>query len=231
MNRPRWKTSPITENDLTIIMLTVNRLPPVWTEFHKQTLLEAAGDIPIITISKIPMDWGVSNVRNVLQEEPGIDELWERTCNVYWQILKGAELATTPYIAIAEDDCLYPREHFTVFRPPLDTFAYNHSRWCMFSWARRNPFYYHMPSDANCLMIAPREKLISALRGDKMSRRVMHRLQEPCVSYYTYEPVLCFYHDRGNDSLERTHRKRPWPVISYDIPKWRKAKHTVNLWR
>src|SRR4030042_5521139 len=113
MSRPRWKSSPITKGDLTIIMLTINQLPPFWTEFQKQTLLEAAGDIPIITISKTPMDWGRFNVTNILQEVP--EDMWERVLNVYRQILRGAELATTPYVAIVEDDCLYPKDHFTSF--------------------------------------------------------------------------------------------------------------------
>lgn len=230
MNRPKWKSSPITEGDLTIIMLTINKLPPFWAEFHKQTLLEAAGNLPIITISKIPMDWDRPNVTNILQEVP--EDMWERVVNVYSQILRGAELAKTPYVAIAEDDCLYPKDHFTTFRPPLDTFAYNHSRWCIFSWEKRRPFYYHMPSDANCLMIAPREKLVNSLRGEHpITRRIMHRLQEPCVAFYTHEPVLCFYHDFGNDYLERSHRKKPWPIWAYNIPKWGKAKQIITLWR
>jgi hypothetical protein len=96
-----------------------------------------------------------------------------------------------------------------------------------------------MPTDANCLMIAPREKLIQALADWKddmhlesqhQIRKIMHHLQEPCVAFNTYEPVLCYYHGEGNDSLERTRRKRPWPIISYDIPKWRKAKDMIRLW-
>ena len=212
--------------DLTIIMLTINNVPAEWAEYHKETLLEAAGNYPIIVISRIPMNWGTTNI---LQEVP--EGLWERTCNVYSQILRGAELAKTPYVAVAEDDCLYPREHFIKFRPDLNTFAYNHTRWCMFSWARFRPFFYLMPTDANCLMIAPREKLIRALKANKITREVMHRLQEPCVAFNTLEPVLCFYHINGNDSLERSRRKRPWPIQSYHIPKWGKAKQAIQLWK
>jgi len=217
------------DNSLTVIFLTINNVPLQWAEYQKKVLLEATGDFPIIAISKEPMNWGLSRVTHITQEVP--ESLMERTCNVYKQIVIGAKLATTPYIAVAEDDSLYPKEHFTQFRPDLNTFAYNHTRWCMFSWARLSPFYYLMPTDANCLMIAPREKLIKALDAPVITRRIMHRLQEPCVAFNTYDPVLCFYHVNGNDSLERTRRKRPWPVQAYHIPKWGKAKHIIQQWK
>lgn len=224
--RPTWKTQPIIKGDLTIIFLTVNKLSPKWTEYHKNTLLVAADGIPIIIISVIPMDWGS---KNILQTVPEDD--WEKVLNVYTQIRIGAEAAQTPYVAVAEDDCLYPREHFHTFRPPLDTFAYNHSRWCAFAWEKSRPFFYLMPTDANCLMIAPREKLITSLKDPRITRRIMMRLQEPCVEYFTHEPVLCYYHDFAVDPVERRHRKLPWPIWAYQIPRWGKAKQMINLWR
>jgi hypothetical protein len=222
----------VTPGDLTIILLTVNLVPDEWAEYHKRVLLAAAGDSPIITLSRLPMSWGLPRVRHELQIMP--EDYAERVQNVYVQIRRGAEMATTPYIAIAEDDCLYPASHFSSFRPDLKTFAFNHTRWCMFSWQRRHPFYYHMPSDANCLVIAPRELVIEKLGGlevPDISRRVMHRLVEPAVYFNTYEPILCFYHDKGNDPLERHHHKKPWPVQAFDIPVWGKAKHAIQLWK
>jgi len=218
--------------DLTVIFLTINNVPLQWAEYQKKVLLEATGDFPIIAISKEPMDWGLSRVTHITQEVP--EGLWERTQNVYKQTLRGAEMATTPYIAMAEDDTLYPKEHFTKFRPDLNTFAFNHTRWCMFSWARQRPFFYMMPTCANCLMIAPRELIIKQLGGIPLSgitRRVMHRLVEPWTFYNTYEPVLCFYHINGNDSLEQSRRKKPWPIQAYQLPKWGKAKHIIQLWK
>src|SRR5437016_5786451 len=97
--------------DLTIIFLTASKLPKKWALFQKEKLLEAVPDTPIITISKEPLDWGT----NILQTEP------YGTSNIWVQLLKGAKTATTKFIAVAEDDVLYPKEHFE-FRPPEDLF-------------------------------------------------------------------------------------------------------------
>ena len=92
--------------DITIIMLTANRVPKGWAQFHKEKLLEAANGAPIITISREPLNWGI----NILQTEPyGIS-------NIYWQLLKGAKAADTGYVGVAEDDILYPRVHFDIDR-------------------------------------------------------------------------------------------------------------------
>lgn len=72
-------------NDLTIIFLTANRVPEKWAEYHKQVLLEAIGDTPIITISFKPLDWGT----NLIQTEYSVD-------NIYRQMLRGAKVAKTP---------------------------------------------------------------------------------------------------------------------------------------
>src|SRR5205823_6659407 len=101
--------------DLTCIFLTSNRVPSKWATFHLRTLLEAIGSLPLITISKRPMD--IPGV-NLIDTEPS------SFSNFYFQILRGCREAKTPYVAICEDDVLYHPSHFT-FRPSLDTFAYN----------------------------------------------------------------------------------------------------------
>lgn len=109
--------------DLTCIFLTANRVPEQWAEFQKETLLKALDGIPVITMSMKPMDWG----QNVLQDGE------VNANNVYRQLLRAAKLATTKYIAVAEDDSLYSYEHFHTFRPKDDEFGYNLSRWGIFS--------------------------------------------------------------------------------------------------
>ena len=139
-------------SDITIIMLTANKLPKGWVAFHKEKLLEAAGDSQIITMSREPMNWGI----NVLQDQDyGIS-------NIYRQLLRGAKLATTPYIAVAEDDTLYPYEHFHSFRPPKDTFAYNQNKFGLFRWSRI-PTYFWKDRIKNSTLVAPRGLVIEAL--------------------------------------------------------------------
>ena len=101
-------------NDLTVIFLTVNKVPEGWVKYHRQVLEEAIGDTPIITISKKPLDRGL----NLIQEdEPSVP-------NIYRQVLRGCNACKTDYIAISEDDTLYHKSHFE-YRPAKDTFSFN----------------------------------------------------------------------------------------------------------
>lgn len=218
------------KDDLTIIFLTVNLVPEKWAEYHKQVLLEAIGDTPIITISKKPLDWGL----NLIQEgEPSIQ-------NIYRQILRGAKLATTPYIAIAEDDVLYPKEHF-LYRPPLDTFAYDFNRLGLFTWGK--PTYYCKARISNSALIAPRQLTIDALeerfakypnhdhigelgnekKGKLISRKVVH--------YYSTISMIFLSHVKALDPLERSKRKRPGVPQAYDVPRWGRAEEVVKKFK
>jgi hypothetical protein len=219
-------------SDLTIIFLTVNKVPKQWAEYHKKVLLDAAGDFPIITVSKIPMDWGT----NIIQTET------EGAANVYWQMLKAAKLATTPFVAVAEDDVLYHYEHF-LFRPPLDTFAYNMCRWSLFTW---EPVYNHRGRRGNFALIAPRELLIETLEerfakfpdgmpddlaGEVGRERVDRRMglkERKVMDIYTTVPIVVFHHDYEMDRVAREHRKRMGMLRAYDIPYWGRAEELVK---
>ena len=218
-------------NDLTIIFLTLNKLPAKWTAYHKSVLFEATMNYPVITISKEPM-WGI----NLLQEEPfGV-------ANIYKQMLRGAKLAETPYVAIAEDDVLYTREHF-MYRPPLDTFAYNLSRWSLYTW---EPVYNYRGRRGNFALIAPRELLIEALEerfskypdgvpedlnGELGRPRIEKRLGvqiRNTVDFYTLDPIVVFHHDFEIDPVAQRHRKKMGILQAYDIPHWGRADKLVK---
>jgi hypothetical protein len=208
--------------DITIIFITLNKLPKAWQEFHKKTLLEAADGAPIISLSKEPVDFGL----NILQtEEPSLS-------NIYWQIFKGAKIAKTPYIAVAEDDTLYPKEHFR-FRPPLDTVAYNRSRWGLLTWGE--PFYYYKARSGNCVMVAPRKLAVAAfterfleypvlpstceLADNRTEKRLGLTLRKH-MKFYTHEPVLQLNHIYSHNPMEQRMHKKAKPIQAYDIPKW-----------
>lgn len=218
--------------DLTILMLTPNLVPKSWADFHKQKLLEAAGDNPIITISKEPLDFGL----NLIQTEYGFT-------NILRQMLRGAKAASTPLIAMADDDTLYPKEHFA-FRPKEEGFYYNLNRWHTFTWG--DPFYFHKPRPGNGLLICSRELMIKALearfKGNEgelpahlggelgtIYSALAHDSKE-WQHFYTVEPVLSFYHDWSWDRACRRHIKKPWPVRAYDIPVWGKAEDIRKKW-
>ena len=220
-------------NDLTIIMPTPNKVPKKWAEYHKQILLDAIGATPIITISKEPLDWG----HNILQTEYGL-------LNLFKQLLRGAKMALTPFIAVAEDDTLYPKEHFT-FRPSLDTVAYDMNRWVTFTWGE--PFYFHKPHPSNGGMIAPRALFIEAIEErfakypDEMPKGLFKEVgrhegkygirEIPTINFYASAPFLCFNHDYSVDQSEVKHRKKVWPVQAFDIPKWGRAEDIRKQFR
>ena len=133
------------KSNLTVIFITANRLPEHFAAYHRKILLDAVAGHELITVSRIPMNLG----KNIL------DAGEKSHLNMYLQMLKAAKVATTPYIATAEDDVLYPAEHFNFFRPPLDTFTYNMHRWSLYTWV---PNLFSMKRrKSNCTLIAPRE--------------------------------------------------------------------------
>ena len=208
-------------NDLTIIFLTVNKVPEKWAAYHKQVLMEAIGDTPIITISKKPLDWGMNLIQ---EEEPSVS-------NVYRQILRGAKLAATEYIAIAEDDTLYHKSHFE-FRPEKDTFGYDGHRWGIFTWGQ--PFYYHKDRISNAAMIAPRQLAIEALeeRFKKYPDSNLGELgkekgkvsERKTKIFWPEMGMVYFSHTNALDGTEQRRTKRPGVVQAYDIPYWGRAE-------
>ena len=220
-------------SDITIIMLTANKVPKKWAEFHKEKLIEAAGSSPIITISREPLDWGI----NLLQTESyGIS-------NIYFQLLKGAKAATTQYIGVAEDDTLYPKEHFE-YRPPPDTFAYNQNKFGLFTWGK--PTYFWKDRFKNSTLIAERKLVIEALderfakhpngtppgfTGEMGRNNVEDNLgitRRKGAWFSTEISIIAVDHEFGIDRLARTHRKRMGILRAYDIPHWGKAEDIVK---
>lgn len=212
-------------DDITILMLTPNLVPKGWAEYHKQVLLAAADGAPIITISCQPLDWGI----NVIQDDP------LSVSNVYKQMLRGAKLAETPYVGIAEDDTLYDAAHFK-YRPPDGQFAFNMNRWGIFAWrVRHRPVFFYKPRQANMCLIAPRELLIEDLEG-RFERT--HGAELPpklwydpgrsggysAVNFFTHIPVLFFNHVNGIDPLEQRRHKKEWPVQCYELPGWGRSE-------
>lgn len=226
-------------NDLTVIFLTNNKVPDHWVKYHRSILLDSIWNTPLITISRIPMEW-----TNIIQTEP------ESSSNIYWQLLKWAKLATTPYIAVAEDDTLYTKEHFQ-FRPD-NAFAYNANRWSLYTWWE--PIYSLKNFiSTNAVLIAPRQLLIDALeeRFAKYPHDMKNIPTGMCGELWSYEkqlwvtprkkvefktvsPIVQFDHDyftwsnANENSIQRRHTKILWTIRAYDIPVWGHASELVK---
>lgn len=101
----------------TLIYYTANQEDPKFEQKIIDNLKKQAGDIPIISVSRKPIDLG----KNICVGEKPI-------CysNSFKQLLIGLEEAKTDFCISAESDCLYPPEYF-MFTPPLKDQVYRYS--------------------------------------------------------------------------------------------------------
>jgi hypothetical protein len=221
-------------NDLTVLYVTANEMPDQWMDYQIDRLLEAVRTSAIISLSREPMDLGT----NLLDPEE-TKSYW----NIYSQMLRGALLADTPFVAMAEDDVLYSREHFTEFRPPMDKVSYNRARWSLFSW---DPMYCLRQRVSNCSLIAPRELLIEALqeREDKypngndyageVGRPIVERrlgvTRRQAVDWYSTVPVIQLNHPNGIDETQQRKWKKHGQIKAYDIPHWGKSMEIARIY-
>jgi hypothetical protein len=216
-------------SELTVIFLTNNELPEKWARFHYSKLLEAHAG-PMITVSRKPMPG-----TNLLQTEP------KSASNVYKQMLRAAKLADTEYIGIAEDDSLYPAEHF-LYRPPADVFAYNKTHWSLFEWGE--PIYNWRDRKGNYTLICNRELLINALEerfakhpnglpeaGELGRHRIEDSLgvtRQKSEEFYTGVAVVNICHKWGLDDRAKRKRKTVGWLRAHDIPHWGRAEDLIK---
>ncbi len=228
--------------DLTIIFLTLNVLPARWASFHLEALLRAANGYPMVVISREQMELDREDTKYLIQSEPFC--AW----NVYRQLLRGARLAETKYVAVAEDDTLYPRRHFSDFRPPDDAVAYDMSRWSVFSWAPK-PFFSAIRKHGNFTMIGPRQLVVDALQereekypngnsycgeiGRREVEGVLKVKRNKLVEWWCIEPMVNLCHPQGlsptyidTPKLER----KPGEMKAFDIPIWGKASDIASIY-
>lgn len=205
-------------DDLTLLFIHAGQLPEKWTRFHAEQL------------NKLPY--------------PLIDLYDEKKMGyqrIYDKLLEGCKQAKTPYIAVIEDDVLYPPEHFK-FRPKMDEFAYNQHRWALFTWWK--PTYNWRNRVSNCALIAPRELAIEALEernakwpqgwpyvGELGRWRIDTKLQvtrRKMVEWHSTVAVVQINHDNATEDRQLRHWKDWGPVRAYDVPVWGRAEDLIK---
>jgi hypothetical protein len=227
----------VSMDDLTIIYLTANEMPDNWIKYQNEVLKEASCGCPIISISRKPIVFG----ENILDIEPK-KSYW----NIYMQLLIGAIKSKTKYIAMAEDDVLYTKEHFKEFRPKDNEVSYDRSRWSLFAWEKK-PMYCLRNRISNCSLIAPREYIIEALTerknkwpdgykrddyvgevGRKLIEKNLQVSNRNMVEWYCTNPIIQLNHINGIDERQKTKWKKHGQVKAWDIPYWGKAIDIVQ---
>jgi len=98
----------------TVIYYTSNTELPAFEEKIRQALMEAKGDLPLISVSQKPIDFG----QNIC-----VGDVGPSSQNAYRQLLIGVEAATTEFVCTAESDFLYDPAYFQ-FQPKNNTTFY-----------------------------------------------------------------------------------------------------------
>lgn len=218
-------------SDLSIIFITANQHPKGWTDFHRKVLDKAAEGHRLIVVSREPGG-------DIHDTEP------KSHTNMYKQLLRACYLADTPYIATAEDDALYPPEHYNFYRPPMDTIAYDMCRWSLYWWT---PIYSVKQRISNCTLIAPRLEYIDALEerlaiyneDNKHYHGEIGRYENSLgikprkitTKMYCSVPTIHFNSPNGTDPLTQKPRKRLGELKAYDIPYWGKAEDIIKEYK
>ncbi len=116
--------------NLTIIYYTSCNEQPEFEKKIIDNLLAVSGDIPIISVSRKPIDFGL----NIYVGEQPI-------CysNEWKQLLIGLQNANTEFCIAAESDCLYPPDYFK-FIPPVNNKVYRYGNVWAF-WENRRKFW------------------------------------------------------------------------------------------
>ena len=226
-------------DDLTVVFYTANSVSDYFADNVQKQLLKAAGDRPLISVSKKPMNLG----HNIVVDSP-------RTyINIYRQALIGAKAAKTKYIALAEDDVLYSPEHFN-HRGSPGKFAYNFGAWSIFTWSNP-PVFSHKGGGRRTLLnlICERDLFIEAMEerfahwpdDDKINndlwsepgkyeRQIGVTVRETEI-FFTNPPNIVFIHETALAFGHLGKRKKLGEFRATQIPYWGRAEDIAKLYK
>jgi len=208
-------------NNKTIIYYTSNREDAVFEEKIRNNILTNKGDIPIISVSQKPIDFG----ENICVGNVGMFGL-----NGFRQTLVGAKAAKTKYVISAESDFLYPKNYFT-FDPTEEKECYRHNNvWIAFK--NRKFGSYHKKRVSEGAQICNRELLIEMYEKffeglpEWCDESTSLKLKEPFYYYkwkwFTGDPCVSFKTGNGLRSVTNTEKKIPHEA---SLPVWGSIKN------
>ncbi len=138
------------ESAKTILYYTSNREDPNFERKIQDNILNSCGDIPIVSVSQKPIDFG----KNICVGDVGHSYL-----NEFRQILIGAKEAKTEYLIFTEADFLYPPEYFK-FEPTGGNIYRYDNVWIIF---KHRPTVYFKKQYSIGAQICKREFIIKEL--------------------------------------------------------------------
>jgi len=217
------------DNELTVIYYTSNQEKPGFEEKIRQTLLETIGDLPLISVSQKPMDFG----KNICVGDVGVSGQ-----NAHRQLQIGAIEANTKFVCIAESDFLYPKEYFE-FRPKNPSIGYLITPvWVLISMRGKAKVFVKKHRGCQGALVVGRHHLIGGIEdqlqglgtwGDKFPNGSTFR--------YLLNVLGREYQDISIPSItfktdEQMHRKTPHDPDSKcrELPYWGTAKELLDAY-
>jgi len=197
----------------TIVFITDNKLDVRIAELCKRYLLKAADGRRIISVSQEPIDLG---------ENICIGDIGRNGLSIDLQIKAGLEKVESEFVAIAEHDCIYDKEHFNFKPPDNEYFYYNTNCWLLQHHSSNHPEYNGMFSfvPERCVqsqLITGRDALMEA------TERKITILSDPDVQVAW--PVRTRLGEPGTDTID--HSRRVWKSKKL-YSKWRKVKEYIT---
>lgn len=237
----------ITKDDLTVIYYTSNWLDthnPYFLANTKKYLLKAIGDLPLLIVSQKPTLFG-DNSTNLCVGDIGRSHL-----NIYRQIMWGSKAAKTKWVAMAEDDILYSFEHFHTYLPEKDRFAYDMSKWSIFTWTKPPLLSFRTNRRVVNSLIAKKDMLVEAMeeRFDKFKgvkdedipishwgdpgryEDILGVTVRECEEFYSTCPNIVFTHPEAFGYLNHGTRKKLGDIRAIEIPYWGRAEDILKLY-
>ena len=211
--------------DKTIIYLTDNVLDEKINTLCRRNILESIGGLPLISVSHKPIDFGTNICVGVIKRS---------SLTINLQMMKALERVETEFIAIAEHDCLYTKEHFE-FTPPDNNFWYNENVWVLQSIANQQyggMFSTFKDRKANSQLICNTQEMIKATqdRIDMMSdpawleRYPTGRIGEAGAIKYKHAMRLAI-----GKSIEHVREKLKVYITKYEGKNWNTKIPNIDI--
>ncbi|HJY98374.1 MAG TPA: hypothetical protein VJ227_01525 [Patescibacteria group bacterium] len=175
----------------TIVYYTSNRESPAFEEKIREKLLGVSGDIPIISVSQKPIDFG----KNICVGDVGACD-----ANLFRQIQIGCEAAKTPFVISAEADTLYPPDYFQFVPRDENEYYRFDNLYVLSQWGKGEYAGFYKKDTAPFAQIAGRALYIrmikKALEGNplwndpKKRIRIPLFLDHPWKIFHNTNPII-----------------------------------------
>lgn len=255
--------------DLSVVYYTSNYLEdtnPFFLNETKKNLVKAINGLPLIVVSTRPVtkesfvgyEGEYTNIVSGRDFKPYHEG--RHHLNIYQNIMVGAEHAKTGYVAMAEDDILYSRSHFSsrelkkLIENKTDAMLYDMNKVSLFTWT--DPPIYSFRSKRMVVnqLIAPSKRLADAMRErfKRLDELKISGVKEdsvlkfwgdpgryekhlgvsvqPTYQFYSQTPSVVFTHPKAYGYLNHGKKKSHGDIKIVELLEWGKASDVLKIW-